>query len=92
MWVACLSQAYHSIPIFIRKNSQYVVILKLGGQREVNRILSDFGLGVSKEQMLGMYEFATSQKFSPLLIDTEAEKDKKFRKGFLEVLDPSAFA
>ena len=91
--VSCvyLSQAYHSIPIFIRKNSQYVVILKLGGQREVNRILSDFGLGVSKEQMLGMYEFATSQKFSPLLIDTEAEKDKKFRKGFLEVLDPSAF-
>ena len=63
--VSCvyLSQAYHSIPIFIRKNSQYVVILKLGGQREVNRILSDFGLGVSKEQMLGMYEFATSQKF-----------------------------
>ena len=55
------------------------------------RILSDFGLGVSKEQMLGMYEFATSQKFSPLLIDTEAEKDKKFRKGFLEILDPSAF-
>jgi len=49
-------------------------------------------LGVSKEQMLGMYEFATSQKFSPLLIDTEAEKDKKFRKGFLEILDPSAFA
>ena len=92
--VSCvyLSQAYHSIPIFIRKNSQYVVILKLGGQREVNRILSDFGLGVSKEQMLGMYEFATSQKFSPLLIDAEAEKDKKFRKGFLEVLDPSAFA
>ncbi len=92
--VSCvyLSQAYHSIPIFIRKNSQYVVILKLGGQREVNRILSDFGLGVSKEQMLGMYEFATAQKFSPLLIDTEAEKDKKFRKGFLEVLDPSAFA
>ena len=92
--VSCvyLSQAYHSIPIFIRKISQYVVILKLGGQREVNRILSDFGLGVNKEQMLGMYEFATSQKFSPLLIDTETEKDKKFRKGFLEVLDPSAFA
>ena len=89
MWVACLSQAYHSIPIFIRTNSQYVVILKLGGQREVSRILSGFGLGV---QMLGMYEFATSQKFSPLLIDTEAEKDKKFRKGFLEILDPSAFA
>ena len=42
--------------------------------------------------MLGMYEFATSQKFSPLLIDTEAEKDKKFRKGFLEVFDLSAFA
>lgn len=92
--VSCvyLSQAYHSIPIFIRKNSQYVVILKLGGVREVNRILSDFGLGVSKEQMIAMYEYATAEKFSPLLIDTEADKDSKFRKGFLEILDPKEFS
>ena len=54
-------------------------------------ILSEFGLGVSREQLLGMYEFATKEKFSPLLIDLEEEPFKRFRKGFTQILDPSAY-
>ena len=68
-----------------------MVILKLSGNREVNLILSEFGLGVSREQLLGMYEFATREKFSPLLIDLEEEPARRFRKGFDEILDPSRF-
>jgi hypothetical protein len=68
-----------------------MVILKLSGNREVNMILSEFGLGVSREQLLGMYEFATKEKFSPLLIDLEEEPYKRFRKGFSEILDPASF-
>jgi len=89
--VIYLSQSYFRIPKVIRNNCSYMVILKLSGNREVNMILSEFGLGVSREQLLGMYEFATREKFSPLLIDLEEEPFKRFRKGFSEILDPAAF-
>lgn len=64
-----------------------MVLLKLSGQREVNLILSEFGLGITKEQLIDLYKFATQEKFSPLLIDMEADADKRFRKGLLDVLN-----
>jgi hypothetical protein len=64
-----------------------MVLLKLSGNREVNLILSEFGLGVSKEQLIAIYEYATKEKFSPLVIDMEEDASKRFRKGLLEVLD-----
>jgi hypothetical protein len=63
-----------------------MVLLKLSGNREVNMILSEFGLGVSKEELLQLYEYATKEKFSPLLIDMEADKFKRFRKGLVEII------
>jgi len=89
--VIYLSQSYFKIPKIIRNNCSYMVILKLSGNREVNMILSEFGLGVSREQLLGMYEFDTKEKFSPLLIDLEEDPFKRFRKGFTQILDPSAY-
>jgi hypothetical protein len=63
-----------------------MVLLKLSGQREVNLILSEFGLGITKDQLVQLYEYATAEKFSPLVIDMEADKDKRFRKGLDEIL------
>ena len=64
-----------------------MVILKLSGNREVNLILSEFGLGVSKEELLELYEYATREKFSPLVIDMEADPEQRFRKGLTEILN-----
>jgi hypothetical protein len=64
-----------------------MVLLKLSGQREVNMILSEFGLGISKDQLLDLYKYATSEKFSPLIIDFEEDIDKRFRKGLTEIID-----
>ena len=89
--VAYLSQSYFRIPKIIRNNCSYMVILKLSGNREVNLILSEFGLGVSREQLLSMYEYATKEKFSPLLIDLEQDPANRFRKGFLDILDPAHY-
>jgi len=86
--VIYLSQSYYRIPKVIRNNCSYMVILKLSGQREVNMILSEFGLGVTKEQLIKLYETATAEKFSPLLLDLEAEPFERFRKGFTQVLTP----
>lgn len=82
-----ISQSYYRIPKIIRNNCSYMVLLKLSGEREVNMILKEFGLGVKKEELIEIYEFATKEKFSPLLIDMEESPDKRFRKGFLDILD-----
>ena len=86
-----ISQSYFKIPPIIRSNCSYMVILKLGGNREINMILATFGLGVTKEQLIALYQYATKEKFSPLLIDLEESPEKRFRKGFLEILDPTKF-
>jgi hypothetical protein len=91
--VSCIfiSQSYFKIPKIIRNNCSYMVLLKLSGQREVNVILSEFGLGVSKEQLIEIYKYATNEKFSPLLIDMEADSGQRFRRGLLEVIDTSRY-
>jgi hypothetical protein len=85
--VIFISQSYYRIPKIIRNNCSYMVLLKLSGDREINMILKEFGLGVSKEELIALYEYATKQKFSPLLIDMEESPDKRFRRGFLDILD-----
>jgi hypothetical protein len=52
--------------------------------------LSEFGLGVTKDELLDIYKYATSEKFSPLLIDMEEDSSKRFRKGLMEVIQLEA--
>jgi hypothetical protein len=84
--VIFISQSYFKIPKIIRNNCSYMVLLKLSGNREVNIILSEFGLGVTKDELISLYEYATREKFSPLIIDLETDKENRFRKGLLEIL------
>jgi len=85
--VIFLSQSFFRIPKVIRNNCSYMVLLKLSGNREVNIILTEFGLGITKEQLLKIYEFATRAKLQPLIIDMEAQPADRFRKGFNEIID-----
>jgi hypothetical protein len=93
--VSCIfiSQSYYHIPTMIRKNSTYMVILKLGsGQREVKMIVSELGGQMEKEQLLAMYEYATDTKFVPLIVNMEeSDRYKRFRRGFIQVLNPDDF-
>jgi len=84
--VIYLSQSYFRIPKIIRSNCTYLVLLRLSGDREIKLILSESGIGVSKEELFRLYKQATSEKFSPFIIDFEAENEKKYRKGFKEIL------
>jgi ABC-type dipeptide/oligopeptide/nickel transport system ATPase component len=85
--VIFISQSFFKIPKIIRNNCSYMVLLKLSGNREVNLILSEFGLGITKEELLELYKYATAEKFSPLVIDMEEDATKRFRKGLLEILN-----
>jgi hypothetical protein len=90
--VIFISQSYFAIPKMIRNNCSYLILLKLSGDREVNMILKESGLGLDKNQLLAMYQEATKFKMSPLIIDKEAEPNERFRKSFTELLNPSDFA
>ncbi len=74
------------IPPVIRGNCSYIVILKLSQNRDTRMILSEMGLGIDKQELLSIYEYATSVKFSPLIIDLAAPKESRFRKGFDEII------
>jgi hypothetical protein len=87
-----LSQSYFMIPKIIRNNCSYLIILKMSGDREINIIMKEAGLGLTKEQLMNIYEFATDTKFSPLIIDIEStDKTRKFRKGFTNYLNPADY-
>jgi hypothetical protein len=90
--IAYLAQSYFVIPKVVRNNCNYLVLLKLSGDRELAMILKENSLGVDKRQMLDMYKYSTREKFSPFIINIESTDDNhKYRKGFLEYLDPNDF-
>jgi Ni2+-binding GTPase involved in maturation of urease and hydrogenase len=86
--VCYLSQSYFGIPKIIRNNCSYLIILKCSGQRELSTILSESGLGLDRDDLLSLYKEATNEKFSPLIIDYEADESERYRKGFKTILKP----
>ena len=87
-----LAQHYYRIPIIVRQNSNYIVILKAGNKKSLNLMLNEFTVGVEKEQLLKMYEYATKEKFNFLMINCdESDMTKKFRHNFLEYLNVDEF-
>jgi hypothetical protein len=62
------------------------VLLKLSGERELKLILSEGGLGLDRDQLLNLYNYATAEKLSALVIDYDAPIEKRYRKNWLEFL------
>lgn len=81
--VIFISQSYYKIPKIMRCNTNYLILLKLSGKKDINLILSECSLIKSKEELLNMYNYATKEQFSPLVIDLNLNQ---FRKGFTEIL------
>ena len=90
--VMYLSQSFFKIPIIIRQNCNYMCILGIGNKRSMNLMLSEFAIGASKQQLMGMYKEATKEKLHFLLIDVdETDPQRKFRSDFNRLLDPSDY-
>ena len=80
--IVFISQSYFRISKLIKSNCSYLVILKLSGDRNMRLILTEFGLGLAKEQLLAMYKHATAKKLNFLFVDMEEEAEKRFRHNF----------
>jgi len=79
-----LTQSFFLTPKVIRNNCNYMWILKLAGQREVNIIMREFSLGVDKDTLMRIYDYATNQKLIPLMVDLESPAQNRFRRGIFE--------
>lgn len=88
--VIFLSQSFYAIPKIIRINTRYFIILRMSGSRDVNMLLKDSSIGLEKKELLKMYKYATQDKFDCFIIDNDSI-EKKFRRNFLEYLDPEDF-
>ena len=82
-----LSQSYYNTPKIIRQNVNYVVILKLGGTRDINSLLREVSIGLTKEQLLDMYKEATKIKFDVMIINLEKSGNERYRKNFLQYFE-----
>lgn len=91
--VSCiyLTQSFFATSITMRKQCNFVVLLAIGGVRDVKTILKDTAINVTGDQLLNMYEYATKTPLTPLIVNTTKGCDRPFRKGFLIELDPSDF-
>jgi len=78
-----LSQSYYNTPKIIRQNINYLVVLKLGGTRDVNSILRECSIGLTKEQLLSMYKEATRDKFDVFIINLDKNTNERYRHNFL---------
>jgi hypothetical protein len=79
-----LSQSYYGTPKIIRQNINYLVVLKLGGTRDMNSILRECSVDLTKVQLLKMYQDATREKFNVFIINLDKCGNDRYRKNFLQ--------
>ena len=71
----------------------YLIILKLSGERELTTILRNYSLGLEPKDLMAIYKDAVKVKFNFLKISTSAPDNKKFSKNwtdFYKVSDDSS--
>ena len=78
-----ISQSFFKIPKIIRSQFNYLILLKLSSARDLQLVVSDFSLGLEKQEVALMYKDATKQRFDFFKVDIDQQIDnKKFSKNF----------
>ena len=81
--IAYLAQSFFKIPKIVRQQFNYLILLKLSSNRDLNLILGDFSLGVDRDELALIYKDATKNKFDFLKVDIDQpDNNKKFSKNF----------
>jgi hypothetical protein len=79
-----LSQSYYGTPKIIRQNINYLVVLKLGGIRDINSILRECSVDLTKDHLLKMYQDATKNKFDCFIINLDKSGNESYRRNFTD--------
>lgn len=83
-----LTQSFYRTPKVIRLNCNYVVVKKVANLRDIKMMLSEYNLGIDKEDMLKSYNKCTSNKtdFMMIRLDLPTDDPLKFTCNFFEPL------
>lgn len=77
-----ISQDYHKVDKVIRGQLNYLLLHRVSSTKDIKLILSDYALGVDKNNLIAMYEDATKQPLNYLKIDIQqGDINKKFSKN-----------
>jgi len=79
-----ISQSYYAVPKMIRNNLTYLFIKQVSSLKNLAMIAREYSLGLDNKLLKRVYEDATADKTSFLLIDVN-DLSQKFRKGLSEV-------
>ena len=79
-----LSQSWFGIPKLQRLQVTVLILLKVSSSKDLNMLLKDFSLGVSRDELLQMYKTSVEGGFGNFMkIDTNTnDRYKKFSKNW----------
>lgn len=78
-----LTQSWFKTPKLVRIQCNHIFLKRLTSNRDLNMVISEYGLLGIKQQITQMYKDITSGSKVPfLLIRTDAEPDQRFSENF----------
>lgn len=80
-----ITQSYYQVPKMIRNNLTYLIIKQISSMKNLLMISREYDIGISKEALIEMYNYATKEKMGFLMVDLEAPPEERFRRNFDEV-------
>ena len=84
MSVVFLSQSFYGIPKLIRLNANYIVLKKIGSDRDIKAIVRDYSLGMPVDDLMRLYKAIVKEKTNFLMIDLQNDA-YKYRQNFVPI-------
>lgn len=67
----------------IRRNCNYIILKKISGIKDLNLIMREYSLNISKEEFIKLYQSITNTSIMDfLMIDVDAKPEERFRHNF----------
>ena len=80
-----ISQSYFKIPKTTRLQFSVLMLLKLSSMRDLNMVMADYNLGLSKDEVKAIYKDATQTAGDFLKIDVNtADNNKRYSRNWTE--------
>ena len=80
-----LAQSYTKMPIFVRHQLNYLILLKVASDADFKRIVANYSIGIDAKQLLDLYKDAIKPKPNFLKIDIDASSsNKKFSRNWTD--------
>ena len=89
-----LTQSYYQTHIFLRDNTDNIILLSIKSNNDLKRIISEFATkDISGDAIVKMFEHSTNEQlnFMKITPSYNVPIDKKFSKNWLEYLHPKEF-